>query len=162
MSPSSLTTVRHCKLNILASPGIANAFDPREAKNGEWPLRDAVFMAMRQMTSLQDMSLNIQATGGLLWNPVWLWHFTTQAFKKSDVKAFGRIDFTMKDWNLREPNHLARGDGDGWEWRCRDGHLVRVDDEGEQAIRDFCSCLYSECEVCEEIMAEGGTEGGAA
>jgi len=145
----TLSRMRKCALRILATPGIVGAFDPREA-TGDWLLRDKVFEAMAQMKELQDMSLSIQACGNQLWNPLWLWHFTSQAFKASPIKAFRRIDFRLEGWTLREPNHLARNTKGEWEWRCSAHHCVQPDGHGEQPVRDFCAALYHECRICDQ------------
>jgi hypothetical protein len=159
ISKESLRRIKHCTLKILATPGIANAFDPREAEVRNWELRDAIFASMQQMTQLKSMTLSIQACGNQLWNPLWLWHFTSQAFKESDMRAFKRIDFTMKGWNLREPNHLQRTNGEAWEWLCRYDHFVMKDETGVQPVRKFCSSLYRECKVCEHgEYADSGDE----
>ncbi|KIW05057.1 uncharacterized protein PV09_04212 [Verruconis gallopava] len=153
-----LPLVKNCTLRMIAKPGIVNAFDPRQASARDWTLRDAVFASMEQMTDLRNMTLTISACGNQLWNPVWLWHFTSQAFKESDVRAFKRIDFTMKEWNIRAPHHLARSaNGRGWEWRCERGHLVMKDEE-VQAVRAFSSSLYAKCRTCKRLhrLRSGG------
>jgi hypothetical protein len=152
----SLSRVRVCSLKILATPGISGAFDPREvSSDGEWALKDRVFEAMESMEVLRDMSLNIQAAGNQLWNPVWLWHFTSQAFKESKVQAFRRIEFTLENWNFREPNHMIRNDKGDWEWRCAKGHHMQDDIPRRLAIREFCGALYDKCEVCEPTDTMG-------
>lgn len=153
IAPDTLSRVRKCALRILATPGIVGAFDPREA-TGDWLLRDKVFEAMADMASLRDMTLSIQACGNQLWNPLWLWHFTSQAFKESKVKAFRRIDFTLEGWTLKEPNHMARNADGGWEWQCAEGHRVQEDREGQIPVRQFCGALYAECRVCSPLGDE--------
>jgi len=106
------------------------------------------------MKELQDMSLSIQACGNQLWNPLWLWHFTSQAFKESKVQAFRWIDFKLEGWTLREPNHLSRNAKGEWEWRCLENHCVQLDEVGNQPVRDFCSTLYAECRTCEHLGEE--------
>jgi len=153
ISPQTLSRVRKCALRILATPGIVGAFDPREA-TGDWLLRDKVFAAMDEMTALRDMTLSIQACGNQLWNPLWLWHFTSQAFKESKLKEFRRIDFTLEGWTLKEPNHMARREDGEWEWRCAEDHMVQEDGEGQIPVRQFCSALYAECKVCSPLGDE--------
>jgi hypothetical protein len=150
ISTETLGRMRRCVLRILATPGIVGAFDPREA-TGDWILRDKVFEAMSQMSRLQDMVLSINACGNQLWNPLWLWHFTSQAFKESPIKAFRRIEFKLEGWTLREPNHLARNAKGDWEWHCSEDHLVRVDGAGSQPVREFCAALYHECRICDPL-----------
>jgi hypothetical protein len=146
----ALSRVRVCALKILATPGISGAFDPREVNlDGEWLLRDKVFAAMESMEVLKDMSLDIQAAGNQLWNPVWLWHFTSQAFKKSKVMAFRRMEFTLENWNFREPNHMVRNKNGDWEWRCGKDHYMQDDIPRRLAIREFCGALYDKCDICE-------------
>jgi len=149
VSPQSLALMRSVRLKILANPGIVGVgnFDPREV-TGSWILRDRVFVLMECMTKLADLSLSIQASGNQLWNPLWLWHYTSQAFKVSNIHAFRRMSFEMEGWNLREPNHLERING-LWEWRCADNHLIQADTDGPQPIRKFCEALYKECQVCD-------------
>ncbi|KAF2431608.1 hypothetical protein EJ08DRAFT_696400 [Tothia fuscella] len=153
----TLGRMRKCMLKILATPGIVGAFDPREAP-ADWLLRDKVFAAMSQMTSLQDMVLSINACGNQLWNPLWLWHFTSQAFKGSPIKAFRRIEFKLEGWTLREPNHLARNPMGEWEWHCSENHCVRVDEETSQPVREFCAALYHECRICDPLPMTDGDE----
>jgi hypothetical protein len=155
IAPHTLSRVRKCALRILATPGIVGAFDPREA-TGDWLLRDKVFAAMADMKSLRDMTLSIQACGNQLWNPLWLWHFTSQAFKESKIKAFRRIDFTLEGWTLKEPNHMARREDGAWEWRCAEGHMVQEDREGQIPVRQFCGALYAECRICNPSGDEEG------
>jgi hypothetical protein len=150
ISSRTLSRMRKCALKILATPGIVGAFDPREA-TGDWLLRDKVFDAMAEMKCLQDMTLEICAAGNQLWNPLWLWHFTSQAFKESPILAFKRIDFRLEGWTLREPNHLLRNANGEWEWHCSEGHCVQVDGSGQQPVREFCARLYVECRVCDPL-----------
>jgi hypothetical protein len=149
VSPDSLASMRSVRLNILANPGIVGEFDPREV-TGSWSLRDRVFELIESMTRLEDLRLSIQACGNQLWNPIWLWHYTSQAFKVSEVHAFSRMSFDLEGWNMREPNHLQRIKG-VWEWRCSDNHFVQADTDGPQPIRSFCASLYAECRICEAI-----------
>jgi hypothetical protein len=37
----------------------------------------------------------------------------------------------------------------GWEWRCREGHVVAQDAEGPLPIRAFCAALYETCLMCD-------------
>lgn len=159
IAPETLSRIRKCALRILATPGIVGAFDPREA-TGDWLLRDKVFEAMEDMKSLTDMTLSIQACGNQLWNPLWLWHFTSQAFKESKVQAFRRIDFTLEGWTLREPNHMARRADGNWEWQCAEGHCVQEDREGQMPVRQFCGALYAECRICDPGDHEKTEESG--
>lgn len=142
----SLPLLKRCTLRLIARPDIANAFNPLHAKIQDWSMRDSIFASMRQMTSLQGMTLNIEACGNQLWNPVQLWYFTSQAFKACDVMAFDRIQFTMKDWKMNMPNDMVRTAG-VWEWRCQEGHFV-VEDEKEIPIRKWAGRLYKVCDVC--------------
>jgi hypothetical protein len=110
---------------------------------------------MESMKVLRDMSLNIQAAGNQLWNPVWLWHFTSQAFKESKVMAFKRMEFTLEGWDFREPNHMIRNEKGEWEWRCSQDHYMQDDISRRLAIREFCGALYDKCEVCEPTETMG-------
>ncbi|QDS77577.1 hypothetical protein FKW77_001536 [Venturia effusa] len=146
----ALSRVRVASLKILATPGISGAFDPREVNSsGDWSLKNQVFEAMESMQVLRSMSLNIQAAGNQLWNPVWLWHFTSQAFKESKVMAFKKMEFTLENWHFREPNHMVRNDDGDWEWRCAMDHYMQDDIPKRLAIREFCGALYDKCDVCE-------------
>ena len=148
---NALGSLKNCTLRLIARPGIANAFDPRQANLREWLLRDSIFNSMRQMTTLKSMTLGIEACGNPLWNPLWLWYLTGQAFMESDVKALNRIEFTMKNWDLQPSNYLKRLEGGetGWEWRCiKEDHFV-TEDEKDMPIRPFCARLYLPCRVCE-------------
>ncbi|RDI82966.1 hypothetical protein Vi05172_g6828 [Venturia inaequalis] len=146
----ALSRVRVASLKILATPGISGAFDPREVNSsGDWSLKNQVFEAMESMKVLRSMSLNIQAAGNQLWNPVWLWHFTSQAFKESKVMAFKKMEFTLENWHFREPNHMVRNDEGEWEWRCAMDHYMQDDIPRRLAIREFCGALYDKCDVCE-------------
>lgn len=145
-----LSRIKHCTLTILATPDIVKGFNPNEANVETWELSHAVFSSMRQMTELKSMKLIINAYGDHLWNPLHLWHFIAQAFKLSDVQAFNRIHFDMKGWHLLEPNHLERiGGGTGWEWRCKEGHLMKKGNADITAIRQFAAVLYRKCKKCE-------------
>lgn len=148
----ALPTIRHCNLKLLATPGIGNAFDPREANADHWPLRDLVFASLTRMSTLRSMTLTIQACPNQMWNPVWLWHFTSQAFKKCEVAAFDRIEFNLDCLNfVQNTNCLVRkkGEGEGWSWCCCKGHWIVDDVKGVQAIRPFSGNLYRNCRVCE-------------
>jgi hypothetical protein len=140
--------MRVVRLKILANPGLVDEFDPRRA-TGSWPLRDRVFKLMQNMTNLVDLRLSIEACGNQLWNPIWLWHYTSQAFKLSNVRAFKRMSFDLEGWNMREPNHLERNSHGDWEWRCAANHVVLADTVGHQPVRDFCAAIYAECKICE-------------
>ena len=146
--PETLSRIRKCTVRILATPGIVGTFDPREV-TGDWPFRDKVFEAMQSMKSLTDMTLSIHACGNQLWNPLWLWHFTSQAFKESKVQAFRRIDFAVEVCTLPEPNHIARRADGNWEWRCAEGHCVQEDREGQMPVRQFCVALFEKCRICD-------------
>jgi len=147
---SILSSMRTVRLKILANPGLVGEFDPRRA-TGDWILRDRVFELMQKMTHLEDLRLSIQACGNQLWNPIWLWHYTSQAFKVSDIQAFKRMSFDLEGWNMREPNHLERNDRGVWEWKCAENHFVLPDTDGPQPIRSFCAAIYAECKVCEAV-----------
>lgn len=149
------------------------AFDPRSppADAAGWALPGRVHGALAQMPRLEGARVTVRAAGNQLWNPLWLWHYGSQAFKRlpasTDPNAKGpmlrRIDFALdadiKGWLVQELNHLERGDGDGWEWRCRRGHLVAADEPGAMPIRRFCTMLYRECGVCEPVAAaEAGAD----
>ena len=146
----SLPLLKKCTLRLVARPDIANGFNPMDAqsKDKDWPMRDAIFASMRQMRSLQSMTLNIEACGNQLWNPVQLWYFVSQRFKRCDVRALERIEFTMKDWKINSGNYMVRrGDG-GWEWRCHEGHFS-CEDEWDVPIRRWALRLYEPCAVCD-------------
>jgi len=140
----SLALVKKCTLRLIAQP---SEFNPMHAKIDNWPLRDAILDNLHQMNSLRSMTLNIEACGNQLWNPVQLWYFCSQGFKKSDVTAFKKIKFTMKNWKLNESNHMLRTADGGWEWRCVNGHFV-VEDERNIPIRSWAVRLYKPCSVC--------------
>jgi hypothetical protein len=142
-----LSSMRTVRLKVLANPGIVGEFDPRR-ETGSWNLRDRVFGLIDRMEKLEDLRLSIQAVGNQLWNPIWLWHYTSQAFKVSEVKAFKRMSFDLEGWNVREPNHLERNENGLWEWRCAENHYVLSDTDGPQPIRSFCAALYAECRIC--------------
>ena len=122
--------------------------------------------ALARMPRLEGARVTVRAAGNQLWNPLWLWHYGSQAFKRlpaaaADGKAplLRRIDFALdadiKGWLVQELNHLERGcerSGE-WEWRCRRGHLVAADEAGAMPIRRFCTMLYRECGVCEPVAA---------
>jgi hypothetical protein len=145
-----LRSLRSCQLMIFATPGLANAFDPRDARVRNWEWRDAVLLSMRRMTGLKSMTLTIQACGNQLWNPIWLWHFTSLAFKGSDIRAFNRMDFTIKGWPmLKNPNHIRRWAGNGWAWHCDSGHFVVEDMREEGDVRGFSHYIYDKCMTCE-------------
>jgi hypothetical protein len=144
------------------------AFDPRSppADAASWALPGKVHGALAAMPRLEGARVTVRAAGNQLWNPLWLWHYGSQAFKRlplagADGKAplLRRIDFALdadvKGWLVQELNHLerGRGPGDGWEWRCRKGHLVAADEAGAMPIRRFCTMLYRECGVCEPAAA---------
>jgi hypothetical protein len=149
LAPNILSSIRKCRLRILATPGIVGAFDPRHV-SGNWQLRDRVFSMLGRMDQLVDLQLSIQACGNQLWNPIWLWHYTSQSFKQNNMAAFSRMSFDLEGWNMRDPNHLARrGPAWPWQWRCSAGHLVLPDPQGSQPIREFCGALYAECRVCD-------------
>jgi hypothetical protein len=102
------------------------------------------------MTTLKSMTLNIEACGNPLWNPLWLWYLTAQAFMESNVEALNRIEFTMKSWPGMLPlTYLARaGQSMDWEWRCMEkGHLVEPAVK-DMPIRPFCVRLYFVCHTC--------------
>jgi hypothetical protein len=145
-----LSSMRTVRLKILANPGIVGEFDPRRV-TGSWNLRDRVFGLIDDMHKLEDLRLSIQACGNQLWNPIWLWHYTSQAFKVSEVKAFKRMSFDLEGWNMREPNHLERNEDGLWDWRCADNHFVQLDTDGPQPIRSFCAALYAECRICDRL-----------
>lgn len=153
VSSHVLSQMRTVRLNILANPGTVGEFDPRRV-TGSWKLRDRVFGVMRRMTNLEDLRLSIQASGNQMWNPILLWHYTSQAFKVSEVKAFKRMSFDLPGWNLREPNHLERNLFGGWEWRCTNNHIIQLDTDGPQPIRSFCAALYNPCRVCDPQQDE--------
>lgn len=142
----ALPLVKNCTLRLIARPGIANAFNPNHAKVEHWHLRESIFASMREMTSLRSMTLIIQACGNQLWNPVQLWYFISQAFKTSDIRAFNKVEFTMKDWQIRAPNYMQRTQ-DGWEWRCVQGHFASRDHD-DLPIRPFAKKLYAQCREC--------------
>jgi len=145
-----LDCMRTVRLKVLANPGIVSEFDPRQVE-GDWELKDRVFAIVDSMTRLEDLRLSIQASGNQLWNPLWLWHYTSQAFKESKVTAFKSMTFHLEGPNMHmhEPNHLERGHHGNWEWRCAQNHFLREDCAGPQNIRKFCSALYAECIVCD-------------
>jgi hypothetical protein len=147
VTPSIIRRMHNCTLKVLATPGIVGAFDPRQV-SGNWELQDQVFSRMAKMLRLTDLRLSIEACGNQLWNPIWLWHYTSQSFKESTNTAFNRISFDLQGWNLREPNHLAR-QGQAWEWRCSKDHFVLEDPQGNQPIRDFAGALYEQCPICD-------------
>jgi hypothetical protein len=153
-----LDTMRTVRLKILANPGIVEEFDPRRV-TGNWELKDRVFAMVNSMTKLEDLKLSIQASGNQLWNPIWLWHYTSQAFKESNVKAFKRMSFDLEGLNMHmhEPNHLERSDDGSWEWRCAQNHFLREDCDGPQPIRKFCSALYADCVVCDPDASSNTT-----
>ena len=150
------------------------AFDPRSPPSdaASWALPARVHGALADMPRLEGARVTARAAGNQLWNPLWLWHYGSQAFKRCPAAASGakdvlrRIDFALdvdvKGWLVQELNHLERGleaGGDAWEWRCREGHLVAADEAGTMPIRRFCTMLYRECGVCEPVAAAGA--GGA-
>lgn len=143
-----LSCMRTARLKILANPGGFGDFDPRSI-SGSWKLRDSVFELMNRMERMEDLRLSIQACGNQLWNPIWLWHYTSQAFKTSEMKAFKRMSFDLEGWNMREPNHLERNEYGHWEWRCAACHFVQSDTDEAQPIRSFCAALYAECKICD-------------
>lgn len=107
---------------------------------------------VEELDQLKDLKLSIQACGNQLWNPIWLWHYTSQSFKESGNKAFTRMSFDLEGWNMREPNHLERNHQGRWEWQCSEGHFVHDDVvKGAQPIREFCAALYAECTACNGI-----------
>lgn len=152
VSLSILSEIRICTLRLYAAPRMCSAFDPRDATlTDDWALRDTLFSHMASMTRLKSMTLVILAVPDQIWNPLWLWHFTSQAFKECPVRAFSRMDFRFSakvSPAIREPNHLAKNSKGAWQWCCREGHLVQ-DDCGRQPIRAFCESLYLECRVCD-------------
>lgn len=150
VSQSSLSQMRSVRLKILANPGIVGDFDPRQV-SGSWTLRDRVFALMASMTKVEDLRLSIQAVGNQLWNPIWLWHYTSQAFKVSEIYAFRRMSFDLEGWNMKEPNHLERNEKGFWEWRCAGNHFVQADTDGPQLIRKFCAALYADCRICDPL-----------
>jgi len=154
MTPRVQTTLRSARIKILATPGLGGGFDPRVV-TGSWPLRDRVFDVLESMEKLQDLRLSIQACGNQLWNPIWLWHYTSQSFKESKVRAFKRMSFDLEGWNMREPNHLERNNIGNWEWRCSKNHLVLSDSVGQQPVREFCGALYAECDICDPTVDNG-------
>jgi hypothetical protein len=147
-TPEIIGKLRNCRIRILATPDLANGFDPRDMQ-GSWQLRDRVFALMRDMAQLKDFRLTVHACGNQLWNPILLWHYTSQSFKESDIKSFNRMSFELEGINMRTPNHhMARNlDGD-WEWRCVENHTVELDTVGPQDIRRFCNALCSLCPTC--------------
>jgi hypothetical protein len=148
VTPQIIGKMRTCRLRILATPDIANGFDPRDV-HGSWHLKDRVFALMSGMKHLKDFRLSIHACGNQLWNPIWLWHYTSQSFKESDVKVFKRMSFELEGMNMRNPNHhLARNLEGSWEWRCAADHTVELDTVGRQDIRRFCNALCSLCPTC--------------
>jgi hypothetical protein len=153
-----LSTMRTVRLKVLANPGIAEEFDPRRV-TGNWALKDRVFAMVESMTKLEDLRLSIQASGNQLWNPLWLWHYTSQAFKESNVKAFKRMSFDLEGLNMHmhEPNHLERSRRGNWEWRCAQDHFLQYDCDGPQDIRQFCSALYAECNICDPDASSSTT-----
>jgi hypothetical protein len=147
LSPRVQTAIRAAKIRILATPGLGGVSDPRVI-TGSWPLRERLFEALDGMTRLQNLELSIQACGNQLWNPIWLWHYTSQSFKESKIYAFRRMSFDLENWNMQEPNHLWRNNAGKWEWRCSKNHLVLPDSVGRQPVREFCGALYAECNIC--------------
>jgi len=157
ISPRVLRSIRKCRLRILATPDIVGAFDPRFVQ-GSWQLRDEVFALMAEMGQLQEFRLNIQACGNQMWNPLWLWHFTSQSFKESKIHAFNQITFDLKSdaVDMLEPNHLARNPDGDWEWHCAEGHYIQRDSEKTQLVRQFCNILYASCSICDGSEASDG------
>lgn len=152
MKADLLRSLRRCQLKIIATPGLANAFDPRDARVCDWKWRDAVFLSMRQMTGLKSMSVTILASGNHLWNPIWLWNHFSACIRSSEILAFNRIDFTMKSWpTMGKPNHMRRSAEahGGWEWHCEEGHFVVKDVREESDVRKFSNYLYARCRACE-------------
>jgi len=104
---------------------------------------------MEQMERLEFLHLHIQAAGDPLWNPLWLWHYTSQSFKVSETKAFSRITFDLEECKIGVPNHLERNENGKWDWRCASNHFVQDDEVGRQPIRHFCASLYALCTICD-------------
>ena len=149
LSPRMLSSIRKCKLKLLASPGIVGAFDPRHA-SGRWVMRDKTILMLGKMQNLVDVQLSIQACGNQLWNPIWLWHYTSQSFKQITMAGFTRISFKLEEeMKMREPNNLANGGTGPWHWRCSAGHRVLADPVGSQPIRQFCGALFADCNICD-------------
>jgi hypothetical protein len=147
VTPSIIQKMHNCKLKVLATPQIFGALDPRRV-SGDWALQGQVFTRVATMLRLTDLRLSIEASGDQLWNPIWLWHYTSQSFKESTNTAFNRISFDLQAPILREPNHLAR-EGQGWQWRCSKDHFVLEDPQGNQPVREFAAALYEYCPVCD-------------
>lgn len=146
LSAAHVGRIRYCKLVILATPRLVGGFDPRSI-TGPWDLQDRVFERMALMKQLKVLELSIEACGDELWNPILLWHYTSQRFKESGIKAFGKIGFDLRGWSMRRPNYLART-GAGWQWCCWAGHVIMEDVQGAQPVREFCEALYSDCALC--------------
>ncbi|KAF2396344.1 hypothetical protein EJ06DRAFT_534072 [Trichodelitschia bisporula] len=147
-NPSMLCHVRYAAVYMRASSQLVGAFDPRTVTK-EWLLQKRVFKAMEQMTDLKVMNLEIQAQGNEMWNPLWLWYYTSQAFKKNHVRQFDRIHFSLQSGTYREPNHLKRNAEGRWEWQCPKGHWVMDDIQGFEAVHSFCGHIYQVCTICE-------------
>ncbi|KAF2104311.1 hypothetical protein NA57DRAFT_51144 [Rhizodiscina lignyota] len=145
ISPAVTEAMRKCEVHIVATAGMTGCFDPRVAA-ADWPLRDKAFSELRKLVGLESMDLRIHARGSQIWNPIWLWHYTSQSFKVCEIKGFKEITFHLEGWSPGE-NKLCRGDGK-WVWRCAKGHFVRDDTPGSMPIREFCKALYDECEEC--------------
>jgi hypothetical protein len=150
VTPSIIQKMHKCTLKILATPQIFGALDPRTVSSvrGDWVLQRRIFTRMATMLRLTDLRLSIEASGDPLWNPIWLWHYTSQSFKESTNTAFRRINFNLQAPILREPNHLARK-GQTWEWRCSKDHFVLEDPQGSQPVREFAAALYEYCPICD-------------
>lgn len=151
MSSMMASQIKRCEMKLLATPGMTGSFDPRIAP-ADWPLGDRAVEEMEGMKSLERMSLQIHACGNQIWNPAWLWHYTCQSFKRSQLAGFKEISFHLKadGWFAGE-NRLCRNDKGQWEWRCPRDHFVRPDTVGTMPIREFCGALYDECDQCSSL-----------
>jgi hypothetical protein len=149
---------------VVITPG---RFDPaaHAASAPTWQFLHRTLKTIEAMPRLTELTVTIEAsTGDQLWNPISLWHHTSQAFKQSKVTAFKRMSFGLEDWGLgNEPNHLERHvvgeddeevvgemgeDGSGWQWRCSKGHFLRYDVAEEMPIRTFCQVVFR-CKQCD-------------
>jgi len=151
VSAATFANLRHVRLELHLTPSMMGSFDPRNASQSpatEWPLYLHVCRALAKMARLNSLEMYVHACGDPLWNPLWLWHYASQAFKQADVKQLRSIRFKMDGPGLGE-NHIARTSGGCWEWRCRKEHPIRDESEGWLPVRELCAALYRECASCQ-------------
>ncbi|RMZ70805.1 hypothetical protein GMOD_00008441 [Pyrenophora seminiperda CCB06] len=169
ISPSTLSKIRHCSLNLITTSSMLGVTDPRSMTSSSWTLGQRIREQLKHMNNVHSFTLDAKALGDPLWNPLWIWYHASQSLKMlgteaSDTVPIGpqlsRITFSLDTWSPGE-NYVARGEADGgkWMWYCNKDHPVGLDIGVEMTVREFCGKLYQECRVCrvengEEEMGE--------